>query len=337
MSRVREAARATAAAPLHLSFDDNALLGALFGEHDRNLARVEQSLGVWVASRGNRLAISGPAEAAQCARTVLVDLYGMLKRGMPVGPQEVDGALRMARGGAPAAGPAAPLIADETVVETRKRRILPRSPAQAAYVRALRESELVYGIGPAGTGKTYLAVAVAVAMLARGRVERIVLSRPAVESGERLGFLPGDVQDKVDPYFRPLYDAFHDMMPAERMLDRLRGGQIEIAPLAFMRGRTLSNAFVILDEGQNTTPVQMKMFLTRIGENARMVVTGDLTQIDLPANTRSGLRDALEATGALEGVRVVRFSESDVVRHDLVTRIVRAYRDRDARAAEAEP
>ncbi len=333
MSRARESTR-DGAAPLYLSFDDNALLSVLFGEHDRNLARIEQTLGVWVTSRGNRLAISGPPDAANDAKVVLVELYEMLKRGIPVGPHEVDGALRLARG-MDTDDSISPLVADETVVSTPKRRILPRSPAQAAYTRALHDSELVFGIGPAGTGKTYLAVAVAVAMLTRGRIERIILSRPAVESGERLGFLPGDVQEKVDPYFRPLYDAFHDMMPADRVIDRLRSGQIEVAPLAFMRGRTLSNAFVILDEGQNTTPVQMKMFLTRIGENARMVVTGDLTQIDLPANTRSGLRDALEVTDGLPGVRVVRFSESDVVRHDLVTRIVRAYRDREAAAGRA--
>ena len=326
MSRTRDSS--SASAPLYLSFDDNALVAALFGEHDRNLARVEQKLGVWVTGRGNRLAITGPADAAVRARGVLVDLYRMLERGEAVGTPEVDGALR--------ATPANGGSADETVVATPRRRVLPRSPAQAAYIRALFEAELVFGIGPAGTGKTWLAVAVAAAMLARGQVERVVLSRPAVESGERLGFLPGDVQEKVDPYFRPLYDAFHDMMPVERVAERLRRGQIEIAPLAFMRGRTLSNAFVILDEGQNTTPVQMKMFLTRIGENARMAVTGDLTQIDLPAGARSGLKDALDVTGDLDGVRTVRFSEADVVRHDLVTRIVRAYRDRAAGASEAD-
>ncbi len=328
MSRTRDSSRA--AAPVYLSFDDNALVAALFGEHDRNLARVEQKLGVWVSGRGNRLAISGPADAVVRARDVLTDLYRMLQRGDAVGPPEVDGALR-------ASPAAAGERADEAVIATPRRRVLPRSPSQAAYIRALFEAELVFGVGPAGTGKTWLAVAAAAAMLARGQVERVVLSRPAVESGERLGFLPGDVQEKVDPYFRPLYDAFHDMMPVERVADRLRRGQIEIAPLAFMRGRTLSNAFVILDEGQNTTPVQMKMFLTRIGDNARMAVTGDLTQIDLPAGARSGLEDALDVTGALDGVRTVRFSEADVVRHDLVTRIVRAYRDRAPPGGGAEP
>ena len=300
-----------------------------------NLARIEQKLGVWTACRGNRIAITGRTGDAERARAVLTTLYDMLKRGAAVGPQEVDAALRMAQGSSPDRA-VAPLIADDTVVTTWKRRISPRSPAQTAYVRALRSNDLVFGIGPAGTGKTYLAVAAAaVSMLAAGQIERIILSRPAVESGERLGFLPGDVQEKVDPYFRPLYDALHDMMPADRMMDRLQGGQIEIAPLAFMRGRTLSNAFVILDEGQNTTSVQMKMFLTRIGENARMAVTGDPTQVDLPANTRSGLDDALTVTEGLEGVRVVRFSGADVVRHDLVTRIVGAYQDRDARSGRA--
>ena len=326
MRRAPESARDEASA-LHLSFDDNALLGALFGEHDRHLARIEQQLGVWVASRGNRLAIAGPADSARRARAVLVELYDMLARGAPVGPQEVDAALRMARERSPAA--VSPLIADETVVATPRRRILPRSPVQAAYVRALRNNPLVYGVGPAGTGKTYLAVAVAVAMLARGQVARIVLSRPAVESGERLGFLPGDAREKVDPYLRPLHDALRDTMPADRVIDRPQDDRIEIAPLAFMRGRTLSNAFVILDEGQNTTPVQMKMFLTRLGENARMAVTGDPTQVDLPPGARSGLADALDVTRGLEGVAVVRFSDADVVRHDLVARIVRAYRDRE--------
>src|SRR6185437_9450686 len=214
----------------------------------------------------------------------------------------------------------------------------PRTANQAAYLRALRANELVFGLGPAGTGKTYLAVAMAVDMLMGGTVERIILSRPAVEAGERLGFLPGDLREKVDPYLRPLYDALYDMLPGEQVMKRLGSGEIEIAPLAFMRGRTLANAFVILDEAQNTTPVQMKMFLTRLGENARMAVTGDLSQIDLPPGTQSGLRDALDTLQDVEGMAIVEFGAEDVVRHRLVSRIVHAYDERDRRrAADAMP
>ncbi|MGH7098132.1 MAG: PhoH family protein, partial [Stellaceae bacterium] len=217
------------------------------------------------------------------------------------------------------------LWGEEVSFRTRKRRIAARSPGQAAYIKALREHELVFALGPAGTGKTYLAVAAAVDLLMTGRVERLVLSRPAVEAGERLGFLPGDLRDKVDPYLRPLFDALGDMLPAEQLSKRMGSGEIEVAPLAFMRGRTLARAFVILDEAQNTTPVQMKMFLTRLGEGSRMVVTGDPTQVDLPLGTRSGLCEALDILGGVEGIAVVRLGAGDVVRHELVARIVRAY------------
>ncbi|MDP6951659.1 MAG: PhoH family protein, partial [Alphaproteobacteria bacterium] len=313
------------------SFADNALLGALYGEHDRHLARIEQGLGVSLASRGNQLAISGRPDAAEKAKRALLGLYDMLEKSLPVTAQDVDAALRMVANGDVAGddGDVARLVPDDTVIATQVRRITPRSPTQAAYVRALQESELVFGIGPAGTGKTYLAVAVAVAMLTRGQVDRIILSRPAVEAGERLGFLPGDLREKVDPYLRPMYDALYDMMPPDRVMDRLQSGVIEIAPLAFMRGRTLSNAYVILDEAQNTSPVQMKMFLTRLGENSRMAVTGDLSQVDLPAGTRPGLGEALAVAGEIEGVSVVRFSHADVVRHRLVTQLVRAYEARE--------
>src|SRR3954454_6695249 len=222
---------------------------------------------------------------------------------------------------------------DDAGFRTRKRRIAPRSAAQAAYVKAMREHELVFGLGPAGTGKTYLAVAAAVDLLMTGRVERIILSRPAVEAGERLGFLPGDLREKVDPYLRPIFDALNDMLPAEQLARRLGTGEIEVAPLAFMRGRTLSHAFVILDEAQNTTPVQMKMFLTRMGEGTRMVITGDLSQIDLPPGQRSGLRDALDTLEGLPGVGVTRFTARDVVRHPLVAAIVDAY-DQRAKARQ---
>src|SRR5690606_23123721 len=217
----------------------------------------------------------------------------------------------------------------EGAVRTTKRLIIPRSPTQKLYVQALQKHELVFGLGPAGTGKTYLAVAMAVSMLLEGRVDRIILSRPAVEAGERLGFLPGDMREKIDPYLRPLYDALYDMLPPERVVKGLESGEIEVAPLAFMRGRTLSNAYVILDEAQNTSPVQMKMLITRLGENSRLAVTGDLSQIDLPIGVPSGLRDALDILDGIEGISFVRFGEADVVRHSLVTKIVRAYAQRD--------
>ena len=320
-----------------MQFDDNRLLPQLFGERDQHLDRIERQLGVSVVSRGNRLAIAGPEAATDIARAALVALYDQLKRGLEVDAASVDAALRLANhrsGDDPV-----PLWDDATAIHTRKRRITARSPMQAAYIRALREREMVFGLGPAGTGKTYLAVAAAVDNLMSGAIERIILSRPAVEAGERLGFLPGDLREKVDPYLRPLYDALHDMLPAEQIEKRLTNGEIEIAPLAFMRGRTLANAHVILDEAQNTTPVQMKMFLTRLGENARMTVTGDLSQIDLPRGTRSGLRDALETLRDVEEIAVVSFTEADVVRHPLVARIVSAYdaRDRSRAAPEDEP
>jgi phosphate starvation-inducible PhoH-like protein len=319
-----------------MQFDDNRLLPQLFGERDQHLERIERQLGVSVVSRGNRLAIAGPEAATEMARAALVALYERLKRGMEVDAAAVDAALRMANR---VPGDPVPLWDDGMAIHTRKRRITARSPNQATYIKALRERELVFGLGPAGTGKTYLAVAAAVDNLMSGAVARIILSRPAVEAGERLGFLPGDLREKVDPYLRPLYDALHDMLPAEQIEKRLTNGEIEIAPLAFMRGRTLANAHVILDEAQNTTPVQMKMFLTRLGENARMTVTGDLSQVDLPRGTRSGLRDALETLGEVEEIAVVEFGEADVVRHPLVARIVHAYdaRDRLRKAPEDDP
>jgi phosphate starvation-inducible PhoH-like protein len=325
-------AASAAEAPRHLQFDDNALLPLLFGEHDQNLARLESLLGVHLAARGDRLAISGPPDAVRTAELAIEALYERLKKGLEVGDAEIDAAVRMA-GAAPAGrGSAASMAdfhADSLLIRTRKRHISPRSPTQAAYLRALRSHELVFALGPAGTGKTYLAVAMAVSLMMEGRVDRIILSRPAVEAGERLGFLPGDLREKVDPYLRPLYDALYDMLPAEQVMSRLSNGEIEVAPLAFMRGRTLSNAFVILDEAQNTTPVQMKMFLTRLGENSRMAVTGDLSQVDLPSGRPSGLRDAVDLLGDMEHVAVVRFTNADVMRHSLVTRIVRAYEKRE--------
>jgi phosphate starvation-inducible PhoH-like protein len=313
-----------------LRFEDNALVQALCGQHDQHLARIEQQLGVHLVPRGNEILVTGPGDAPAVAEAALTALYARLQRGLEVGPAEVDAALRMAPGG----GGIAEYNSDELAIRTRRHSIAPRSPNQAAYIRALRNVDLVFAYGPAGTGKTYLAVAVAVGMLLDGEIDRIILSRPAVEAGERLGFLPGDLREKVDPYLRPLYDALHDMLPPQRVAKSLQTGEIEIAPLAFMRGRTLANAFVILDEAQNATPLQLKMFLTRLGENSRMAVTGDISQVDLPPGQRSGLSDAMRILNGVDGVRVVRFTDMDVVRHPLVTRIVRAYDAAEAAAAE---
>ncbi|MDR3440421.1 PhoH family protein [Telmatospirillum sp.] len=304
-------------------FDDNTLLHTLFGPANAHLERIERQLGVALTSRGNAVTIAGPAARVADAEAVLDELYQRLQRGLSVETADIDGALRMVARGETADG--------RPSYVTRKRHIEARSPGQSDYMRTMDDRELVFGLGPAGTGKTYLAVAKAVAMMIKGEVDRIILSRPAVEAGERLGFLPGDLRDKVDPYLRPLYDALHDMLPGDQVAKKLAAGDIEVAPLAFMRGRTLANSFVILDEAQNTTAVQMKMFLTRLGENSRMVVTGDLSQIDLPAGTRSGLKDALDILEGLPGVGVVRFTDRDVVRHGLVAEIVRAYDAHDRR------
>ena len=317
------------ATTVELEFDDNRLLPQLFGSHNSHLARIEQELEVELRSRGNAVTITGPAVAAEVARNVLSGLYSRLEQGAEIDPAEVDGALRMAEAPALAEAPGGSLSPEDLAIQTRKRQILPRSQRQAAYLEAIGNHDLVFGLGPAGTGKTYLAVAKAVESLIRGEIDRIVLSRPAVEAGEQLGFLPGDMKDKVDPYLRPLYDALHDMLPANQVAKKIDNGEIEIAPLAFMRGRTLSHSFVILDEAQNTTAVQMKMSLTRLGENARMVVTGDLSQVDLPGGARSGLRDAVNVLKGVDGVAFVNFTEKDVIRHQLVSRIVKAYDTRD--------
>ncbi|MBS9719207.1 PhoH family protein [Tianweitania sp. BSSL-BM11] len=315
-------------AHLVLTFDNNRFASALYGQFDENLARIEQKLGVDLRSKGNQVSIQGEPTAAEQARRTLDHLYDMLQKGAHVGQSDVDGAIRMA------------VAADDQLslptlekkgrmsaaqISTRKRTIYARSANQDAYMRALERSELVFGIGPAGTGKTYLAVAHAAMLLERGLVERIILSRPAVEAGERLGFLPGDMKEKVDPYLRPLYDALYDMMPADKVERAIAAEVIEIAPLAFMRGRTLAHSAVILDEAQNTTQMQMKMFLTRLGENSRMIVTGDPSQIDLPPHTKSGLVEALRVLDNVPNIVKVRFEDKDVVRHPLVAEIVRAY------------
>jgi len=309
-----------------LQFSDNTLLPLLLGDHDRHMVRIEQALGVRMACRGNRVAIAGDAARVDAAQSMLQDLWRRLERGESVGRPEVEAAIRLVEADR---DPRLPL-SDMPAIRTRRGAVAARSAGQAEYMEALASHDLVFGIGPAGTGKTFLAVAQAVAMLQSGKVDRIVLSRPAVEAGERLGFLPGDMKEKVDPYLRPLYDALHEMMPADQVLRRMNNGEIEVAPLAFMRGRTLAHCYAILDEGQNCSAVQIKMWLTRMGEGTRMVVTGDLTQIDLPPGVTCGLRDALETLEGIPGIGVVRFDKRDVVRHPLVARIVDAY---DQRAA----
>jgi phosphate starvation-inducible protein PhoH and related proteins len=316
-----------------VAFDDNRLIPALFGEFDQNLAMIEQRLGVDAAARGNQVTIRGQPEALNRARLALDILYSRLQKGDELAPGDVDGAIRMAEAAdaqlsLPSLEPRGRLAMAQ--ISTRRRTIMARTPVQDAYIRAMDRLDLVFATGPAGTGKTYLAVAYAAAMLERGNVDRLILSRPAVEAGERLGFLPGDMREKVDPYLRPLYDALYDMMPAERVERGLQSGAIEVAPLAFMRGRTLSNAAIILDEAQNTTSMQMKMFLTRLGESSRMIVTGDPSQIDLPPGQASGLIEATRLLHGIAGIAEIRFTAADVIRHPLVTRIVEAY---DAAAA----
>ncbi len=310
---------------LTLAFDDNRLLSLVCGEHDEHLALVEHKLAVVITPRGNRLAVRGPATAREQARDVLTSLYIRAQRGQDIARGDVEGAIRMREAAqAQEAG-------GGQAVRTRRKLVTPRTPMQGKYVDAIRRNELVFGIGPAGTGKTYLAVACAAEALMNGEVDRIVLSRPAVEAGERLGFLPGDMKEKVDPYLRPLYDALYDVMPAALVTKGIAENQIEIAPLAFMRGRTLASAFVILDEAQNTTPQQMKMFLTRLGEGSRMVVTGDPSQVDLPTGATSGLADAVATLNGVESVAITAFTNSDIVRHALVGRIVAAYDKKAAR------
>ncbi len=314
-----------AADPEPLIFPDNGLAMLLFGSHHQNLARIEQKMDVAINARGNELTITGDASAVNNVKKVLNGLYSSLENGKEINAEEVDALLRMA------IAPGGDINDADLTIRTNKRHISPRTPVQADYLRAIDAAELVFGEGPAGTGKTYLAVAKAVERLIGGSVDRIILSRPAVEAGEQLGFLPGDMRDKVDPYLRPLYDALHDMMPGGQVAKRMEKGDIEVAPLAFMRGRTLSNACVILDEAQNTTAVQMKMFLTRLGENSSMVITGDLSQVDLPHGIRSGMRDAMETLAGVKSVGFVRFTNADVVRHSLVQRIVRAYGEVETR------
>jgi phosphate starvation-inducible PhoH-like protein len=323
-----------------VSFDDNRVLGDLLGEFDQNLALIEHRLGIEATARGNTVYLRGDEAACARAEAVLHSLYDRLASGHEISAGDVDGALRMAKAqltlpiGETGEG-GGERLAHAAQVSTRRRTITARSPRQNTYLQALEENELVFATGPAGTGKTYIAVAYAASLLERGVVDRLVLSRPAVEAGERLGFLPGDMREKVDPYLRPLYDALYDVMAFDKVERGLQSGQIEIAPLAFMRGRTLANAIIILDEAQNCSAMQMKMFLTRLGEHSRMIVTGDPSQIDLPGGQVSGLPDALNLLRGVKGAAQIAFTQADVVRHELVARIVQAYdtRDRNRQAA----
>lgn len=309
-----------------MTFDRPQLLPQLFGQYDQNLVALENRLGVFITARGDRVGLEGTAESVALARDVLNDLYRRLQRGDEIDTGLLDAVIAMA------AEPTLDGIVQRAdtspapiMIRTRKKTIVPRSTTQIGYMHALVRDDIIFALGPAGTGKTYLAVAQAVSQLIQGSVQRLILSRPAVEAGERLGFLPGDMKDKVDPYLRPLYDALYDCLPAEQVERRIASGEIEVAPLAFMRGRTLADAFVILDEAQNTTVAQMKMFLTRFGMNSRMVVCGDPKQIDLPPPGVSGLQDAVSRLEGVDGISVVRFSTADVVRHPIVGRIVEAY------------
>ncbi|MBC7985686.1 MAG: PhoH family protein [Sphingomonadaceae bacterium] len=326
MSRKPAAAAARDRTRIELEFENPQLLGTLFGEYDQNLVAIENRLGVYIAARGAKLAIEGDAEGASRARDVLTGLYNRIDLGQEIDAGAVEAVIAMS---------AEPVLEGivrtdvseppKVMIRTRMKTIVPRSANQTRYMEALAREDLIFALGPAGTGKTYLAVAQAVQQLIGGSVKRLILSRPAVEAGERLGFLPGDMREKVDPYLRPLYDALYDMLPIEQVERRLASGEIEIAPIAFMRGRTLADAFVILDEAQNTTPLQMKMFLTRFGEHSRMVVCGDPKQVDLPVNGHSGLADAVGRLEGIEGIAMIRFGRGDVVRHPIVGRIVEAY------------
>jgi phosphate starvation-inducible PhoH-like protein len=306
-----------------LSFDDVELTRLLFGEHNSHLQRIANALDLTISTRGGALNISGDPIAAALAENILQQLYDLIQEGYPVYLNDIDYAIRILS--ADDRVRLKDIFLDTVYITAKKRSITPKSPAQKQYIDAMRRFDIVFGIGPAGTGKTYLAMAMAVAALTKGIVSRIILTRPAVEAGETLGFLPGDLAEKVDPYLRPLYDALHDMMRFEKVASLMQQGVIEVAPIAFMRGRTLNDSFVILDEAQNTTSEQMKMFLTRIGFNSKAVITGDVTQIDLPSGKPSGLIEANRILQNIEGIGFVTFSNRDVVRHRLVQDIIRAY------------
>ena len=297
-----------------IEFENNSFLPELYGNHDQNLAKFENYFGVAISYRGNILEISGDHESSLMAADKIMELYNELDNGIILGIKDIDVFLKSKK-----------IEKDKFLIKTKNKKIYARSKNQEKFVDAINNNDLVFGVGPAGTGKTYLAVAAAVQSLINNQISRIILSRPAVEAGERLGFLPGDLKEKIDPYLRPLYDALNDLMPKKILESNMDNGVIEIAPLAFMRGRTLENAFIILDEAQNTTNMQMKMFVTRLGRNSKMVILGDITQIDLPAGSSSGLKEILKLVPKDEGIDVVNFQNKDIVRHRLVDKIVKAY------------
>jgi phosphate starvation-inducible PhoH-like protein len=322
--------QSTAAEPeATLNFPDNRLLIDLCGEFDKNLTHIESALGVQIVRRGNALSVLGDADGSMRAAEALQAMYLRLEQGRTLEPGDISAAIRLGRseqGTAVQAGDQKEMFPGGGVeIRTRKKTVEPRTLTQKSYVESLFKNELVFGMGPAGTGKTYLAVAAGVSMFIEGHVDRILLSRPAVEAGERLGFLPGDMKEKVDPYMQPLYDALNDFLPAKQVAKLIEEKRIEIAPLAFMRGRTLSNAFIVLDEAQNATTMQMKMFLTRMGEGSQMAITGDPTQIDLPRGVPSGLVEAEKVLRGVKGVGMTYFTAEDVVRHPMVARIIKAY------------
>jgi len=311
-----------------LIFSDVNLASQLFGEYNRNLKRIAELTDVSIHARGNTIFIQGDSIAENLAKKILNQLYGLLKDGYPIYPNDVEYAVRILSEDDRIK--LKDIFLDTVYITAKKRPVIPKSQTQKEYIDAIRSSDMVFGVGPAGTGKTYLAMAMAVAAFSKGKVDRIILTRPAVEAGEALGFLPGDLAQKVDPYLRPLYDALHDMMQFEKVSNLIERGVIEVAPLAFMRGRTLNDSFVILDEAQNTTSEQMKMFLTRIGFSSKAVITGDITQIDLPVGKPSGLIEAKDILQGIEGIKFIFFSKKDVVRHGLVQKIIKAYEDLDA-------
>lgn len=308
-----------------IRFDDNLLARALFGEQNQHIRQIAQALDIEIHARGNTVSLHGDAIATGLAEKLLVDLYSLLEEGYPLYPSDVDYAVRILSSDDRVR--LKDIFLDTVYITSQKRPITPKGLAQKEYIDAVRKFDIVFGIGPAGTGKTYLAMAMAVSFLTKGLVNRIILARPAVEAGESLGFLPGDLYEKVNPYLRPLYDALHDMMRYEKASRLIQQGAIEVAPLAFMRGRTLNDSFVILDEAQNTTSEQMKMFLTRLGFSSKAVITGDITQIDLPNGKVSGLVESKEILQGIKGIRFVFFSKKDVVRHQLVQDIIKAYED----------
>jgi len=308
-----------------LEFANIDLARQLFGERNVNLQKIGKTVGVTINARGNTVFIAGDEIEAGLAAKVLNQLYALLKEGYPIHPNDIDFAINVLS--ADDRADLKTIFLDRVFITSKKTAVTPKSLSQKEYIDAIRKYDIVFGIGPAGTGKTYLAMAMAVSALSKGIVSRIILTRPAVEAGEALGFLPGDLAEKVDPYLRPLYDALHDMMRFEKTAALMQKGIIEVAPIAFMRGRTLNDSFVILDEAQNTTSEQMKMFLTRIGFNSKAVITGDITQIDLPSNRTSGLIESKDILQDIDGIKFVFFTKKDVVRHKLVQEIIRAYEE----------